>query len=230
MRQFAVIGLGRFGCSVARTLSEKGHQVLGIDIDEEKVQDLSEVITHAVCADARDEKALKSVGIENVDVAIIGMGDNIEASILITLIVKELGIREIVTKAVDEDHMKVLQKVGATKVVLPEKDMGVRVANSLISPSVIEHIELSEGSSIAEVIPPTEYINKSLRDIDIRKKYGLNIIAIKKKIKIVSKEGEVKEEEKINVAPEPDDIIREGDVLVVVGTNEHIEEFKKRRT
>ncbi|MBL7068637.1 MAG: TrkA family potassium uptake protein [Candidatus Omnitrophica bacterium] len=229
MRQFVVIGLGRFGFSVAKTLSVKGHQVLGIDIDEDRVQDLSEIATQAVCADATDEKALKAIGMENIDVAVVGMGDNIEASILTTLVLKELGIKEIVAKAVSEDHRKVLQRVGATKVVAPEKDMGIRVANSLISPAVIEHIELSEDSSIVELIPPGEYINKSLRDIDIRKRYGLNIIAIKKKMKIVSKEGEVKEEHKINVAPEPGDMIRKEDILIVVGTNEHIEEFKKRR-
>jgi len=229
MRQFAVIGLGRFGSSVASTLSEKGHQVLAIDVDEDKVQDLAEIATQAVCADATDEKALKAIGMDNVDVAVVGMGDNKEASILTTLILKEMGIKQIVAKAVSEDHRKVLQKVGATRVVAPEKDMGVRVANGLVSPTVIEHIELSEDSSIAELIPPSEYINKSLRDIDIRKRYGLNIIAIKKKMKIVTKEGDVKEEQKINVAPEPEDTIRGDDILIVLGTNEHIEEFKKRR-
>ncbi len=229
MRQFAVIGLGRFGFSVAKTLSEKGHQVLGIDIDEDRVQDLSEIATQAICADATDEKALKAIGLDNIDVAVIGMGDNKEASILTTLILKEMGIKDIVAKAVSEDHRKVLQRVGATKVVAPEKDMGIRVAKSLVSPTVIEHIELSEDSSIAELITPAEYINKKLHDIDIRKRYGLNIIAIKKKMKIVSKDGEVKEEQKINVSPEPDDTIRKEDILIVVGTNEHIEEFKKRR-
>lgn len=228
MRQFAVIGLGRFGYNVAKTLSEKGQQVLAIDIDEERVQDVSEIVTQAVCADAKDEKALKAVGIENVDVAIVAMGDNIEASILITLALKELGVKEIVAKAVDDDHGKVLEKVGATKVVAPERDMGIRVALSLISPTVIEHIELSEDSSIAEVVPPSEYINKRLRDIDIRKKYSLNVIAIKKKTKIVIKDGTTKEEDKINVAPEPDDTIRHGDILVVVGRNEHIEKFQRR--
>jgi trk system potassium uptake protein TrkA len=228
MRQFAVIGLGRFGGSVARTLSEKGHQVLGIDIDEQKAQEVSDVITQAVCADARDAKALKAVGIEHVDVAVIGIGDNIEASVLAALVIKELGIKEIVAKAIDEDHVKLLQKVGVTKVVSPEKDMGARVANSLVSPSIIEHIELSEDSSVVELIPPPEYIDKALCDINIRKKYALNIIAIKKKMKIVSKVGVVKEEQKINVAPEPQDVIRHGDVLVVIGTNEHIEKFKKR--
>ncbi len=228
MRQFAVIGLGRFGSSVAKTLSEKGHQVLAIDVREDRVQDLSEVVTQAVCVDARDEKALKAVGIENVDVAIVGMGD-IEASILTTLVLKELKIKNIVAKGVDDYHAKVLQKVGATKVVAPEKDMGIRIANSLASPSVIEHIELSLDSSVAELIPPKEYMDKSLCDIDIRKQYGLNIIAIKKKMRIVSKEGEVREEQKMNIAPKPDDMIREGDILIVVGTNEHIEEFKKRR-
>jgi len=229
MRQFAVIGLGRFGFSVAKTLSEKGHQVLGIDIDEDRVQDLSEIATQAICADATDEKALKAIGLDNIDVAVIGMGDNKEASILTTLILKEMGIKDIVAKAVSEDHRKVLQRVGATKVVAPEKDMGIRVAKSLVSPTVIEHIELSEDSSIAELITPAEYINKKLHDIDIRKRYGLNIIAIKKKMKIVSKDGEVKEEQKINVSPEPDDTIRKEDILIVVCTYEHIEEFKKRR-
>lgn len=229
MRQFAVIGLGRFGFSVAKTLSEKGHQVLGIDIDEDRVQDLSEIATQAICADATDEKALKAIGLDSIDVAVIGMGDNKEASILTALILKEMGIKDIVAKAVSEDHRKVLLRVGATKVVAPEKDMGIRVAKSLVSPTVIEHIELSEDSSIAELITPAEYINKKLLDIDIRKRYGLNIIAIKKIMKIVAKDGEVKEEQKINVSPEPDDVIRKEDILIVVGTNEHIEEFKKRR-
>ena len=228
MRQFAVIGLGRFGYNVAKTLSEKGHQVIAVDIDEEKVQDMSEIATQAICADAKDEKAMRAIGIEGVDVAIVAMGDNIESSILATLILKEIGVKEIVAKAVDDDHGKVLEKVGATKVVAPERDMGIRVANSLISPAVIEHIELSEDSSIAELVPPAEYVNKRLREIDIRNKYGLNIIAIKKTTKTLTKDGKTKDEEQMNVAPEPDDIIHPGDILVVVGTNLHIENFQKR--
>jgi len=228
MKQFAVIGLGRFGSSVAKTLSEKGCQVLAIDITEDAVQDMSEIVTQAVCLDATDEKALRSVGIDNIDVAIVGMGNNLEASILTTLILKEVGIKYIIAKAVSEDHRKVLTRVGASKVVAPERDMGARLANSLISPEIVEHIDLSKDSSIVELIPPKQFLDKNLRELDVRSKYSLNVIAIKRNLRIVSKDGEVIEEAKINVTPEPTDIIREGDLLIVIGTNVKIEDFKKR--
>jgi len=225
MRQFAVIGLGRFGASVAETLSKKGHQVLAIDISEHITQDISDKVTQAVCLNATDEKALRSVGIDNVDVAVVGTGTNLEASILITLNLKEIGIKEIVCKAVNEDHKKVLEKIGATKVIQPEREMGARVANSLISTSVIEHIELSGESSIVELIPPKEFIGKSLREIDVRAKFGVNVIAIKRKIPSASKKTE---EEIVNVSPQADDVIKKGDVLVVLGPNENGEKLKKR--
>jgi trk system potassium uptake protein TrkA len=133
MKQFAVIGLGRFGASVAKTLAEKRQQVLAIDINEEKVQEFSEFVTQAVCIDATDEKALKAVGIKDVDVAIVSVGDDIEASILITLVLKEIGIKEIITKAVTEEQGKVLEKIGANRIIFPERDMGIRLAASLIS-------------------------------------------------------------------------------------------------
>jgi len=225
MRQFAVIGLGRFGKSVAKTLSEKGYQVLAIDIVENVVQGISDEVTQAVCLDATDEKALRSAGIENVDVAIVAVGTNLEASILITLNLKEIGIKEIVCKAVSEDHRKVLEKVGSTRVVQPERDMGARIANSLISTSVIEHIELSEESSIVELISPKEFIGKSLREIDVRVKYGVNVIAVKRRIPSASRAGE---EEIVNVAPKAEDVIKKGDILVVLGPNECIDKIKKK--
>ena len=225
MRQFAVIGLGRFGSSVAATLSEKGYQVLAIDADENKVQNISDEVTHAVCLDATDEKALRTVGIENVDVAIVGVGTNLEASILITLTLQEIGVKELVCKAVSNDHRKVLDRIGATKVVQPEREMGARVANSLVSTSVVEHIELSEESSIVELIPPKEFIGKDLREIDVRAKFGVNVIAVKRKIPSASKK---EEEEIVNVSPKAEDIIKKGDVLVVLGSNENIEKLKQK--
>jgi len=220
MRQFAVIGLGRFGASVAKTLSEKGHQVLGVDIDSEAVQAASEYVTQAVQVDGTDENTLASIGLDNIDVAVVGIGDKIEASILITLSLKELGIKEIVCKAVTVNHGKVLEKVGATKVVFPERDMGVRIANSLISPNILEHIGLSSQCSILEMHPPAEFIGKTLQELDLRAKYGLNIIAIKKK-------GEENKED-INISPKPDKIIEEDDIMVVIGANENIENVKKK--
>lgn len=227
MRQFAVIGLGRFGSSIAKTLSEKGYQVIAIDVNVNIVQDLSDVVTQAVCVDAIDEKALRALGIKNVDVAIVGIGTNLQASILTTLNLKEMGIKEIICKAVNEGHRKVLERIGATKVIQPERDMGIRLANSLISTRVVEHIELSEDSSIAELVPPKEIVGKSLREADVRAKYGVNVIAIKRKTKNTDKEGRIKEEEKINCHPQATDTIKNGDVLVVIGANPDIEKLKK---
>jgi trk system potassium uptake protein TrkA len=227
MKHFAVIGLGRFGSSVARTLGEKGQQVIAIDKNEELVHDIMENVTKAVCLDAIDEKAVKSVGIQDVDVAICGIGTNVEASVIVTLLLKDLGIPVIVCKAVNESHKKALEKIGATRVILPERDMGARLANSLISMSdkVVEHIDLSADSSIIELIAPEEFIGKSLRELDMRTQYGVNVIAIKRKEEAA---GEGKEE-KINVVPQANDVVNKGDVLVVFGSNEDIESLKKEK-
>lgn len=220
MKHYAVVGLGRFGSSVARTLAAKGQQVIAIDRNEDLVHDIMDTVTKAVCLDASDEKAVKSVGVENVDVAVVGIGTDVEASILITLLLKDLGISEIVCKATSPEHEKVLKKIGATKVVLPEKDTGERIAETLISVSdkVLDRIGLTGNSSIIELIAPKELIGKSLRELDIRAKYGVNVIAFKKK---------EKEEEKINVTPQADYLVAEGDILVVFGENERIEVFRE---
>jgi trk system potassium uptake protein len=222
MRQFAVIGLGRFGMNVAKTLSEKGNQVLAIDNQEEMVQDVSEFVTEAVQVDATDEKSLKAVGIMNVDVAVVAIGTNLEASVLTTLILKELGIQHIVARAVTDEHGKVLEKVGATKVVFLEKDMGIRIANSLISPSVLEHIELSPEIGIIETVPPDEFVGKTIRDMDVRAKHGLNIIAVRKK------EPSMDASKDLNVTPKADYVIKKGDVFVIIGTNENLGKFKNK--
>ncbi len=222
MRQFAVIGLGRFGFSVAKTLSDKGHQVLAVDKDEELVQEVSEFVTEAVQVDSTDEKALKAVGIMNVDIAVVGIGTNLEASVLTTLILKELGIQHIVARAVTDEHGKVLEKVGATKVVFLERDMGSRIANSLVSPSILEHIELSPESSIMETVPPKEFIGKSIRDLDVRAKHGLNIIAVRKKGSSQDEKNE------LDVTPKADYVVKQGDVFVLIGSNENLDKFKKK--
>ncbi len=228
MRQFAVIGLGRFGSSIAKTLSEKKHQVLAIDADESIVQELSDSVAQAVCLDATDLKALKAVGIGNVDVAVCSIGNDLKSSILVTMNLKEIGVKEIVCKAQDEKHKVLLERIGATRVVLPEREMGVRIANSLMTSQVIEHIELSEESSIAELIPPKDFIGKSLREIDVRAKYGLNVIGITRKTQGVSKEGRPRMQKIVNISPQAEDIIGKDDILVVLGSNEDIDKFKKK--
>jgi len=220
MRQFAVIGLGRFGSSVSKTLSEKGCQVLAIDIAEDRVQDFSEIVAQAVCVDATDEKALRAVGIENIDLAVVSVGNNIESSVLITLVLKEIGIKEVIAKAVTEDQGKVLERVGADRIVFPERDMGARLANALTSPKVSEHIDLSNECSIIEIKAPKEFIGKSLKQLNLRVDFGLNIVAIKSK--------DSAGDEVVNPTPEADYKIGQQDKLMIVGPNDNIERLKKK--
>ena len=214
MKQFVVVGLGRFGSSLAETLAENDFDVLAIDTDEERVQNLANIVTHAVEADATDEEALKTLGVRNFDVAVVSIGDNIHANILSTLILKELGVPYVVVKAQDSLHGKVLTKVGADRVVYPERDMGVRIAHNLISSNVLDYIEFAEDYSIVEIIATPNMIGKTLADLDLRTKFGVNVMAIKRG-------------ENMNVTPGASDRVLEGDVLVVMGQNENLDDLKK---
>lgn len=229
MKTYAVIGLGRFGSSVARTLAEKSQQVIAIDKKEELVHDVMDVVTKAVCLDASDEKSVKSISLQDVDVAICGIGTDVESSILVTLMLKEIGVPSILCKADSDAHKKVLEKIGANRVILPEKDTGIRTAETLMSVSdkVLDHIGLYGNSSIIEILPPEVFIGKSLRELDIRSKYGVNVIAIKRELKH-DKDGAKVQEEEVNVTPQADDIVTKGDILVVFGENDQIERLKKK--
>lgn len=213
-KQFVVIGLGNFGYSVATTLYSLGNDVLAIDDSEEIVQKISDSVTHAVQADATEESALKTLGIRNFDVAVIGMGSDLQSSIMVTIMVKEMGVKYVIVKAHDERHAKVLYKIGADRVVLPERDMGVRVAHNLASSKLLDYIELSPDYSIAEIIAIPEWENKTLRETNMRVKYGINIMAIKR-------------ENNINVSPSADDIIQQGDILAVIGNNDILSSMEK---
>lgn len=226
MRQFVVIGLGRFGSSVARTLVERGHEVLAIDSEEEKVAAIADHVTHAVQLDASDEKALRSVGVADMDVAVVSVGD-ISASILITLLLKELGVGLVASKALDPLHAKVLRRVGADKVIFPERDMGVRVADSLSTPAIFDYIEVSPTHSIVELVAPGSFQGKTMRELDLRARYGVNVIAIKRKKPKISKEGVSEIEEEFILGPTADEEIVHGDLLVLLGRDEDIEKLKK---
>jgi len=206
-KQFAVIGLGRFGSSVAQTLSELGHEVLAIDSDEGAVQAMANYVTHAIQADAQEEDTLRALGIRNFDVAIVAIGDDVQANILITLMLKELGVKMVVAKAINALHGKVLEKIGADKVIYPEKDMGIRLAHNLVSYNVMDFMELAEGYKVIEAIAPLKFVGESLSALNLRAKYGISIIAIKKTDRIV-------------VAPGADDLIEKDDIIVIVGDNE----------
>lgn len=212
-KQFAVIGLGRFGSSVAKTLYSLGFEVLAIDSNEQRIQENIEHVTHAVQADSTDEDALRALGIRNFNTVVVAIGQNIQASILTTLLLKELGVPMLIVKAQNELHGKVVHKIGADKVIFPERDMGQRVAHNLISSNILDFIELSSDYSIVEIQASKQMSGKNLRQLDIRAKYGCNVIAIKGV-------------QDMNIAPHAEDIIHEHDILVVVGDNEHIRNFE----
>jgi len=214
MKQFIVIGLGHFGKSVAHTLFNLGYDVLGVDKDEESVQSMANTITHVVQADATDEDSLKALGVSNFDVGIVSIGQDIQASILITLLLKELGAKYVVAKALSDIHGKLLYKIGADRVVFPERDMGIRVAHNLISSNVLDYIELSPDFSIVEISAIPVWYNKSLGELNMRAKHGLNVLAIKRSDSLI-------------VSPKASDIIKEEDILVVVGHKRDINELEK---
>ncbi|GAB6138267.1 potassium channel family protein [Halanaerobaculum tunisiense] len=213
MKQFIVIGLGRFGSSVATTLADKNYDVLAIDIDEKKVQEISSDVTHAVQADATSEEALETLGVAEFDIAIVAIGSNVHGNILTTLVLKELGVSHVVVKAQDKLHGKLLSKVGADKVVYPERDMGVRVANNLVSANVLDYIELAPNYSIAELIASDELVGKTLKELDLRSQFGVNVLA-------------VKSDDDINLSPEATDTVNANDVLVVMGQESSLKQLK----
>lgn len=204
-KQYVVIGLGKFGTSVAKTLYETGNDVLAIDKNEELVQEIADHVTHAIQLDATDENALKTIGITNFDVAIITIGSDIQSSVMATLLVKEVGVKYIVAKAHSDLHAKVLQKIGADRVIQPEKDMGARVAHNLVAINILDYIELSPDYSVIEIESPKVWYGKTLRELNVRAKYGINIMA-------------VKGANDINIAPNAEDVISEDDIILAIGS------------
>ncbi|ATW23926.1 potassium channel family protein [Candidatus Formimonas warabiya] len=204
MKQFAVIGLGRFGSSLAKTLYSMGHQVLAVDISHENTQRMMDDVTHCVQADTTDEEVLKSLGLRNFDAVVVSIGQDMQASILTTVLLKEMGVSFVIAKANSALHGKVLERVGADKVVYPERDMGERLAHSLISTNILDYIDISPEYSVMEIAVGERLADKTLGELNLRAKYGVSVMVIKNN-------------DKIQVAPGAGDWVREGDVLVVIG-------------
>lgn len=213
MKSYIILGLGRFGQSFARTLTELGHDVLGVDNQEHIVQDLSDEITHVVHAEVSSEDFLKSVGVKNFDAAIVAIGSDIQSSIMTTVLLKELGARYIIAKAQNDLHAKVLYKVGADKVVFPERDMAIRAANNLVSNNIIDVIEISPDYSIVETRIPESWVEKTLGELAIRARYGLNIIAIRR-------------DTHMNISPHADTKFHHGDMIAVMGKNPDLKNIR----
>jgi trk system potassium uptake protein TrkA len=226
-RQFAVIGLGTFGTSVAKELHSKGAQVLVIDTNEEKVKDITSFVTQAVVADATEEKVLRSLGVADIDCAIVAIGESMESSIMITLLLKDMGVKSIVVKSTSSLHSKIVAKLGADKVIYPEYETAKKLAESLISPNILDEIELSQDYNIVEMMAPDKFWGKTIRESEIRANFKVNVIAIKRRAPIITEEGESDIKEEIDIAPGGEFEIKENDILVLVGKEADLDSLKE---
>lgn len=214
-KQFIVIGLGRFGSSLTKTLVEAGHEVLAVDKNIDLVQSMSSIATHSIQADSTDEEVLKELGAGNFNHAIVAIGENLQSSILTTLLLKEMNIPKVTVKAKNIMYGKVLTKIGADQVVYPERDMGIRLGRQLSSDNLIDYIELSPDYNLVELNAPAAMNGYTIQQLDVRAKYGVNIMAIK------SADG-------INISPLAEDKIRTGDTLLLIGSNEDISALERK--
>lgn len=215
-KRFAVIGLGSFGFNVAKTLFEEGHEVLAIDINEDTVQRVRQHATQAIIADATQKEMLSTLGLEEMDAVVVSMGDDANASTLITLYVREFKVKRVVVKANNEDHGKILRKVGATDVIFPEKDMAVKVARSLSTPNVLDYFPMTGDYLIAEIAPVSEFVGKTLAELQLRTKYSIDVIGIRQLVP-----------ESFVLVPRADFMIKDSDVLLVIGTRDDIKKIKQ---
>lgn len=218
MKSFAVIGIGRFGASVARELYRRGNEVFVIDNDVDTIQRIKDEVTHAVVGDATEESVLRAVGVRNFDCVIVSIATNIQDSVLVTLLLKEMGVPYVVAKSQSLMHTKVLERIGADKIVFPEMDMGQRLAQTLTNDSIIDFIELSADFSIVEIVPPAKWVGRTLAELNVRARFGVNVLAIR------GQDGNI-----ITISPSADQVLGAGDILIVVGENTIIEQLDKTR-
>ncbi len=212
----AIFGLGIFGSNVAKSLFEKNHEVIAVDKRKDLVQKAQEYTTQAIVADCTERELLKNLGLDKVDLAIISLGNNLSASILLVLYLKEVGVEQIIVKAINEDHQKILQLVGATKVVFPERDAAIKLAASVDTPNLVDYLPLSEDYQVIEIVAPQAFKDKTLGELDLRRRYGIQVIAIR--------EGS---SEQVNILTSAEFRIKENDMLIILGRTEDIEKFKK---
>lgn len=227
MRSIAVIGLGTFGKTLALELTERGAQVIAIDINKDQIEAVKESVTYAVALNSMDQNALEGIAIKDVDLAVVCIGDDVEANLLTTLLLKKLGIKKIWSRAINNLQREILKIMEIDEIVSIEEQMGKTIARGLISSNVTKFIPISEGHSIAEVKIPEQYIGKSLIQLNPRKKYNVNIVGIKRYIPDITDEGERTFREEYNDVPSPAEKLLEGDILMVAGSDINIEKFAR---
>jgi len=215
MKRVVVIGLGIFGFNIAKDLYENGIEVIAIDKNKDIVQKIKDFSTKAVLADGTDKEVVESIGIQEDDIVIISFGENLAASTLITLHLKEMKVRNIIVKAPNEDHKRVLEKVGATEVIIPEREMADKVAKSIISPNILDYIPLSEDYTISEIVPPPSFMGKTIGELHLRSKHHIEVIAVRETLP-----------ERLTMVPRADFVVKDSDVLVVIGKEKDIQKIR----
>ena len=216
MKQFAIIGLGNFGYYLATRLYDKGHEVLAIDRDPNRVQEIRDKVSQAVVADATDRKAVEPLGIKQMDAAIICIGLVLSDSILATLNLKEIGVEKVFAKAITEAHGRILQKIGVSEIFFPEKDMALSLAERLENPNMIDYLPFLEDYSIVELAPPKEFIGKALKDLDLINRYGVQVVAIKEIVP-----------DKLNLIPTAQFVLKDSDIMILLGPNDSLAKLKE---
>ena len=217
MKQFAIIGLGNFGYYLATNLYEKRHTVLAIDKDINPVQEIKDKVSHAVVADATDIKTLETLGIKQMDAAVVCIGSVISDSILATLNLKDIGVKRVFAKAVTEPHGRILHKIGALEVIFPEKDQAISLAERLHNPNILDYLPFLDGYSIVELLSPQRFIGKDLKELNLINKYGVQILAIKKILP-----------ERLNMIPKGQYVLKDGDILILLGPNHALDLLRKK--
>ena len=216
MKQFAIVGMGNFGYYLGRHLYEKGHEVLALDISKAQVQKIMDVVSEAVVADATDREVLESLGISQVDAAVVCIGTKMQASILATLHLKELGVKRILAKATSEEHGRILGKIGADEIFFPEKDLAIGVASRLHNPNMLDYLPFIEGYSIVEMAAPKDFVGKTLKELDLINRLGIQIVAIKEIIPTG-----------MTFIPKGSFRLKDSDALIVLGPDEAMEKLKE---
>ncbi len=214
MRNYAIIGMSSFGYFLARELVKEGIEIVAIDLDDEKIEKIKSYVSKAVIADGTDRSTLETLGVHEMDGVVVSLGQ-IESSVLTILHLKELKVKRILAKAISEEHGKILEMVGATEIVFPEKDMAYRVARTLTHDNILDHVPLAKGYSIIEISPPSSFLHKSLAELDLRRKYGVQVIVVK---------GYVPDA--LVLVPTADYVIKDDDVLVIMGQDEHLKKVQ----
>jgi len=215
MKKFAVIGLGNFGATLVRALAEDGHEVIAIDKEKDRVQAIGKYTVQAILADATQKRVLEELGLDKMDAVIVSLGRDLGASVLVTLYLKDLKCKRIIVKIANEDHRRILERVGATDIIFPERDTALRLAQALTTPNIMDYLPLTPEYSIIELAPPKNFIGKTLGELELRSRYGINVLAVRQLVP-----------EKLIINPGSNFIIKDSDILYVLGKQEDIEKLK----